>query len=131
MTADRTGHDDRPAAPGLEELHDRLRQAVEALESGEQWQARLRFARGFHRYSFNNLILIWAQRPDATAVASYRTWQANGRQVRKRETGIRVLAPIVRRTPVLDDQGQPVRGDDGTPRTRQHVCGFRSVPVFD
>src|SRR6478736_4106713 len=111
----------RPAAPGLEELHDQLRQAVEALESGEQWQAWLRFARGFHRYSFNNLILIWAQRPDATAVASYRTWQAKGRQVRKGETGIRVLAPILRRTPVLDDHGRPVRGDDGTPRTRQQA----------
>src|SRR6476620_10270319 len=131
MTADRTGHDDRRAAAGLEELHVRLRQAVEALESGEQWQSWLRFARGFHNYSFNNMILIRAQRPDATAVASYKTWQAKGRQVRKDETALRVLAPILRRTPVLDDKGRPTLGEDGKPRQRQQVCGFRPVPVFD
>src|SRR6188472_48577 len=97
---------DRSTA-AMEELHQRLRAAVEQLESGEQWQAWLQFARGFHRYSFNNLLLIMAQRPDATAVASYRTWQAKGRQVRKGETAVRVLAPILRRTPVLDDGGRP------------------------
>lgn len=115
----------------LEELHNRLREAVEQLESGEQWQAWLTFARGFHRYSFKNMILIRAQRPDATAVASYRTWQAKGRQVRKGETALRVLAPILRRTTVLDDHGRPIRGEDGKPRQRLQVCGFRPVPVFD
>ena len=115
----------------MEELHQRLREAVEQLESGEQWQAWLQFARGFHRYSFNNMILIRAQRPDATAVASYRTWQAKGRQVRKGETALRVLAPILRRTTILDDHGRPVRGEDGKPRQRQQVCGFRPAPVFD
>src|SRR4051812_39681228 len=128
---DRSERADRPAAPGLEELHERLREAVQDMESGEQWQAWLRFACGFHRYSFNNLILIWTQRPDATAVASYRTWQAKGRQVRKGEHGLRILAPIIPRTALVDDHGQPVRGDDGTPRTRQQVAGFRPVPVFD
>lgn len=122
-------HDRSTAA--LEELHLRLRTAVEQLESGEQWQAWLQFARGFHRYSFNNLILIRAQRPDATAVASYRTWQAKGRQVRKGETALRVLAPILRRSPILDDHGRPVMGEDGKPRQRQQVCGFRPAPVFD
>lgn len=68
MTPDRTHRSadtGRPAAPGLEELHDRLREAVEALESGEQWQAWLRFARGFHRYSF--------QQSAPAAHASWRT----------------------------------------------------------
>src|SRR5690242_12031020 len=120
MTPERTrhtgNHPDRSSAVGLEELHARLREAVEALESGEQWQAWLQFASGFHRYSFNNLLLIMAQRPDATAVASYRTWQAKGRQVRKGETALRVLAPILRRTTVLDDLGRPELGEDGTPR---------------
>lgn len=127
MTSD---SQDRSTA-ALEQLHVRLREAVEQLESGEQWQAWLQFARGFHRYSFNNLLLIRAQRPDATAVASYRTWQAKGRQVRKGETALRVLAPIMRRTTILDDHGRPVLGEDGKPRQRQQVCGFRPAPVFD
>ena len=69
------------------------------LETGEQWQAWLDFAHRLHRYSFNNLILIWTQRPDASAVASYQTWQALNRQVRRGEKAIRVLAPMVRRRP--------------------------------
>lgn len=115
----------------LQELHDRLAAAVDQLGSGEQWQAWLAFARGFHRYSFNNLLLIWSQRPDATAVASYRTWQAKGRQVRRGELGLRILAPILRRVPVLDDQDRPVRDNNGSPQHRQKVTGYRPVPVFD
>ena len=101
------------------------------LETGEQWQAWLDFAHRLHRYSFNNLILIWTQRPDASAVASYQTWQALDRQVRRGEKAIRVLAPMVRRRPVVDDHGQPVRQADGQPQTRQQIVGFRPVPVFD
>jgi len=35
------------------------------------------------------------QRPDSTNVAGYRAWQSMGRQVRKGEKGIVILAPIV------------------------------------
>ena len=89
------------------------------------------FARGFHRYWFNNLILIWAQRPDATAVASYRTWQAKGRQVRKGETAHPGPGPDPAPHPDPRRPRPAGPGEDGTPRTRQQVCGFRPVPVFD
>jgi DNA primase len=115
----------------LQQLHTRLRDAVDRLETGEQWQAWLAFARGFHRYSFNNVMLIFAQRPDATLVASYRTWAAKDRQVRKGEKALRVLGPIRRPVPLLDDQGHPVLDDHGHPRQAHRVSGFRPVPVFD
>jgi DNA primase len=121
----------RGPAVSVEELHQRLTEAVAALETGEQWQAWLDFARRLHRYSFNNLILIWAQRPDASAVASYQTWQVLHRQVRRGETAIRVLAPILRRTPPVDRNGRPVLSPDGKPEQQQRVIGFRPVPVFD
>ena len=100
-----------PSDPSVtvEALHLQLKEAIDAIESGEQWQAWLNFAGKLHRYSFNNLILIWTQRPDASAVASYQTWQSLDRQVRRGEKAIRVLAPMVRRRPVVDDHGQPVR----------------------
>ena len=43
------------------------------------------------------------QRPDASQVAGYRTWQSLGRQVRKGEQGIQILAPVTRRATVEDD----------------------------
>ena len=51
------------------------------------------------------------QDPQATHVAGYQAFRAMGRQVRRGETGIKVLAPITRSEPRLDDAGQPVADD--------------------
>ncbi len=129
----RKNHTDQRRAPedavSIEVLHQQLTDAITKIETGEQWQAWLDFARRLHRYSFNNLILIWAQRPDATA--SYTTWQALNRQVRRGEKALRVMAPILRRTPVLDEAAQPALGPDGRAKQRQQITGFRAAPVFD
>src|SRR5437588_1065213 len=66
---------------GLEHAHAQLVAAVEALTSGEDWQRMLDVAARFHHYSPGNCLLILAQRPNATRVAGYRTWQSLGRQV--------------------------------------------------
>lgn len=120
-----------PPKVSVTELHQQLTNAVAQIETGEQWQAWLEFARRLHKYSFKNLILIWAQRPDASAVASYRTWQALDRQVRRGEKAIRVLAPMARHVAVVDQQDEPVVRDDGTTVQRQQILGFKPVPVFD
>jgi antirestriction protein ArdC len=54
-----------------------------------------------------------------------------GRQVRRGESGIKVLAPITRREPRLDDAGQPVRDDQGRAVHRTHIVGTKPVTVFD
>lgn len=110
----------------LSEAHDRLTQAVEEMTSAEDWQAFLAMAARFHNYSPNNIFLILTQRPDATRVAGYRAWQSLGRQVRKGETGIAVLAPCTYRT---KDSDEPT-GDEATKGTKV-LRGFRVVHVFD
>ena len=67
-----------------------LEQLTAALDQGdsETLTAYLKTLSRFHRYSFGNVLLITIQRPDATHVADYTTWQTLGRQVRKGETGI-------------------------------------------
>ncbi len=106
------------------ELLERLHTEVAALITSDDWQAWLRVAARFHRYSFNNLLLVYAQRPDATHVAGYRHWQSLGRQVRRGERGIFVLAPCTRRVTDTDDE-------TGETTDRTVVRGFRSVTVFD
>ena len=96
--------------PALERLHAGVRELLDS----KAWQEALRFKTKFYQYSFNNALLIYLQRPDASLVAGYRRWQELGRQVRKGETGIAILAPIVRR---VEDEKQ--------------VVGFRSARVFD
>lgn len=130
MTADRTNDQER-AGVTLDQLHDQLRAAVRAIETGDQWRTWLDFASRLHRYSFDNLMLIMAQRPDATAVASYTTWKSIDRQVLRGERSIKVLAPISRRKEITDDQGQPVLDSDGRKQFRRSVVGYRPVSVFD
>lgn len=82
----------------LEQLHEQLTTGVRALADGAQWQAWLRNAAKFHRYSFRNTLLIALQRPTATTVAGYEAWKTHGRQVTKGEKGIQILAPVLVRT---------------------------------
>ena len=80
----------------LAELHQTLTEEVSALASGPQWRAWLEVAARFHNYSFNNTLLLGAQRPDATQVAGYALWRELGRQVAKGEKGLMILAPVTR-----------------------------------
>ena len=86
----------------LRELHAQLVDQVRAVSSGADWQRFLSLAGHFHTDSAANVWLIMAQRPDATLVASYDAWQTAGRQVRKGERSITVVAPVVR----TDDTGE-------------------------
>ena len=92
----------------LGHLHAQIADKAADLTSSEQWQAWLRVASRFHQYSFNNTILIWTQRPDATQVAGYTTWQKSfHRQVNRGERGIRILAVVTRRLPKLSPTALP------------------------
>lgn len=112
-------------------MHSELAAQVAKLDGQGAWQAWLRFAASFTRYSFNNTILIWSAKPDATLVAGYRAWQAKGRQVRRGEKAIRVLGPVTRRVEVLDAAGRPVRDHAGQPKFETRMVGVKPLPVFD
>lgn len=116
-----------PSASKTRKTEEAVAQAVERLEAGvsqitdgEEFRRYLQTAARFHHYSANNCLLILMQREDATRVAGYRAWQSIGRQVRKGEKGIRILAPIARK---IEDEktGEEVRT----------LCGFKTSPVFD
>ena len=115
----------------LDKLHAQLSDGVLALNNPQAWQAWLTFASRFHKYSFGNSLLIMAQDPQATHVAGYQAFKAMGRQVRRGETGIKVLAPITLREPRLDETGRPQRDDHGRPLYRTHVVATKPVTVFD
>lgn len=109
-----------------QETKERLTHAVTALASSEGFRAwlRLRTRTGLGRYSLCNQLLIALQCPQATRVAGYRAWQKLGRQVRRGETAIWILAPLKRAFTVSDE-------DTGEDRTYTQLVGFRSEAVFD
>lgn len=121
MTAKKKSAADRKAE--MEALHAQLAEQVEQLRTSEQWARYLEFCRSFHRYSIGNLLLIFAQAPEATQVAGYRTWQKLGRQVRKGEHGIRIIGTGTKKVESEDDEtGEVVEG-------KRRV--FFPVSVFD
>lgn len=120
-------------ADRLADLHARLLAQVAALASSSQWQAMLTVAARFHTYSPTNVLLISAQRPEATRVAGYRAWAQLGRQVRKGEHGIAILAPVLRRkdSGAVELAADPASGLSGAEGSARVLTGFRAVHVFD
>lgn len=108
----------------LDEAMERLDRGVrEVFESG-RWERYLEVMSRFHQYSANNSLLIAMQMPNATAVASYTDWKRKfGRQVRKGERGIRILAPVRYRRKVEDE--------DGDEAVVERLAGFRLASTFD
>ncbi len=61
-------------------------------DSTENWKAFLVVAARLYKYPYHEQLLIFAQRPDATACADYETWNKRmGRYVKRGSTGIALL----------------------------------------
>ncbi len=101
---------------------DTLAKAVDEVRASETFKAYLDVQARFHRYSWCNSLLILSQKPDATRVAGYRTWQKLGRQVRKGERGICIFAPCPWKREKETETGET--------KTEQGIF-FRAVHVFD
>ena len=60
--------------------------------SMENWTAFLTTAARLYKYPYHEQLMIYAQRPDATACADFDTWNCRmGRYVRRGSTGIALL----------------------------------------
>jgi len=129
----------------LDQARLKLENGVTQLVASGRWTEYLKFLSHFHRYSFNNLILIIFQFPQASLCASYQTWKKLGRHVRKGEKGIEILIPVLARIPACietqqyDEEDGRVAGPgsdtDGDHRDEQSsghkVVGFKIGHTFD
>lgn len=116
----------------LEAWQSKLAGQVTDLVNGDAWQHWLDVASRFHQYSFRNTMMIYMQRPDATLVAGYQAWRRSfGRQVNRGETGIKIFAPVTRRTDKTTPDGKPVLESDGKPAKVTQLVGVKLVSVFD
>lgn len=109
----------------VEALHASIVVQVRQLADSYQWRAFLKFARSFHHYSLNNLLLILSQNPDATIVAGFRQWQTKGRQVRKGEKSIRIFG-------YREKNATHDADTDESPETEMRILRyFPTLSVFD
>lgn len=124
----------------LDTIMKALEEGVEKVFTSEQYQMYLQTMATFHNYSFNNTLLIAMQRPDATLLAGYQTWQKKfHRHVKRGEKGIKIIAPVPvkekRQVEKIDEETQEiVIGIDGQPETEtveRILPRFRVTTVFD
>ena len=127
-------------AQQVREITDKLEQGIKELFESERFKEYLRTMSKFYNYSFNNTLLIAMQKPEATYVAGYTSWQRNfDRQVMKGEKGIKILAPAPykaqeEREKIDPATQKPVIGADGKTITETVEVlrpAFKVVSVFD
>lgn len=106
--------------------------------SSEKYTQYLKTMAKFHTYSLNNTILISMQRPDATLVTGYERWKSMGRQVKKGEKAIRIIAPVPvkenRQQKKLDEENKPILDENGDPEIEEVeaiVQKYKVTNVFD
>ena len=78
------------------EIFDQVVEKLQAIVDNGDYERFLKFQKNFRSYSFNNLILIFSQFPDATKVAGKSTWLKLKRELTKDAKKIWIVAPIPR-----------------------------------
>ena len=77
----------------VKELSNKLEEGIKNLFESDKYKKFLNVMSKFHNYSFRNVFLIMAQKPEATYVAGFNKWNTLKRKVNKGEKGIQILAP--------------------------------------
>ena len=124
----------------LQQITAGIEQGIKELFESEKYMRYLSVMSRFHRYSVNNTMLIYMQKPDATLVAGYNKWKNQfERHVKRGEHGITIIAPTPfkkkieeqkldpdTKAPILDAEGKVVMEE-----REVEIPMFRPVKVFD
>lgn len=121
----------------LKELTSHIEQALEkAFKDGNGVEDLLNTMSRFPNYSMNNIMLIQAQKPDATLVQGFNAWKRQGRSVIKGQKAIKILAPTIKKEwkekidpetkkVIIDKNNKPIKVP------KEKVVGYHPVSVFD
>ena len=98
---------------------EELIQETDSARTSTEMIRFLNFCSKFHQYSAGNIWLILITKPYASFVAGFHKWKSMGRWVKKGESGIPILAPLL----IKEELGD---GDE-----IKRLVGFKVVYVFD
>ncbi len=124
----------------LKEITDGIEQGIKELFESDRYRQYLSVMSRFHRYSVNNTMLIYMQRPDASLVAGFQKWKNQfGRHVKKGARGITIIAPTpfkkkIEEVKLDPDTHAPLLDKDGKQITEEreiNIPMFKPVKVFD
>lgn len=103
----------------LDDIEEKLRTGIDNFFTSARYRELLRIMSKFHMYSFNNILLIALQCPQATYVTGYQNWKNFNRIVRRGEKAIRIIAPC------------PYKKENTETGEEEEHIFFRTASVFD
>lgn len=120
----------------VEDVTKELENGLKNIFESDRFNELLRTMSLQKNYSFNNMLMIALQKPEATLVMGFKEWMKQGRHVQKGESAIKILAPVITKMdmdvidpktnqPKLDEQGKKITSKQDV------ITGFRLVNVFD
>lgn len=124
----------------LKDITDSIERGIEELFQSDKYAEYLRTMSHFHKYSVNNTMLIYMQKPDATLVAGFNKWRDQfERNVMKGEKGIKIIAPTPYKKKIEQekrdpDTNLPMLDADGKVIIEEKeikIPMFKPVTVFD
>ena len=124
----------------LQEITAGIEKGIKELFESEKYMRYLSVMSKFHRYSVNNTMLIYMQKPEATLVAGFNKWKNQfARHVKKGEHGITIIAPTPYKKKIEEmkrdpDTHAPILDADGKAVMEEkeiEIPMFRPVKVFD
>lgn len=115
-----------PKTEALAVAHNALIAGITALIETNGWEAHLKAQSAFHRYSFGNVLWLYAQAAERgvtpTRFAGFNTWKKVKRFVKKGEKGFKVLAPVMVKKTRETESGE---------KDSWRLCGFKVVTTFE
>ena len=124
----------------LKDITDSIERGIQDLFQSDKYAQYLRTMSRFHKYSVNNTMLIYMQKPDATLVAGFNKWRDQfERNVMKGEKGIKIIAPTPFKKKIEQekrdpDTNLPMLDADGKVIIEEKeikIPMFKPVTVFD
>lgn len=117
----------------VNEAYAELENGLQELMTSEKYLDFLNTMAERPRYSFNNIVLVYLQKPDATFLAGYGKFRETyGHQVIQGEKGIKIFAPIIRKKKNNLIEGEIEKSKDNKEEKEEEtIVGFRMVKIFD
>lgn len=117
----------------VNEAYAELENGLQELMTSEKYLDFLNTMAERPRYSFNNTVLVYLQKPDATFLAGYGKFRETyGHQVIQGEKGIKIFAPIIRKKKNNLIEGEIEKSKDNKEEKEEEtIVGFRMVKIFD
>ena len=124
----------------LKDITDSIERGIKDLFQSDKYAEYLRTMSRFHKYSVNNTMLIYMQKPNATLVAGFNKWKNQfGRNVMKGEKGIKIIAPTPFKKKIEQEKRDPdtnlpmfdANGKVIIEEKEINIPMFKPVTVFD